>query len=537
MLPIVQLLRICGRSILFLERSKAMFARKQVVRVPHRPLRRLIALETLERRTVLAGAVTAALTDGVLTLTGDAEANSIVISSDSTTGDLLLRGAVGGDAATSIVVDGEDPADSVSLSGVTDVVLDLAGGADNVVLTDLDLAGSLTGSLGAGKDSLAIGSADSVATGVTLNDDSELAAGEVTIGGNIDLEGNGGADLLRLAEATITGDLSFAGGAGNDRVVAQGNLETNVVGGDVSIDVGAGSNVINLRNLDIGGSLTANGEDADNVDVLLRNVPIGADLTLNLSDGADTVSIVGAAGGDATNVAGDVTIAAGAGEDDINIRRLMAENVMLNAGAGDDVVDLRRLEVTAALDVRTARGDDQLTLANLETATLTIGTGGGNDTLSTLLQNVTATNAVIRTGGGNDKLDIRDSAFQDLTLRLGAGNDRLMLTDIDVEGLLQIFAAAGNDHLRLDGVEAVESLLNLGAGNDKVDVVESVFDSLATDLGAGNDHLSLAGNTVNETFDLVESAGKDMLKNRGGNDIDGLLENIKGGQGKQNGKR
>lgn len=514
-----------------------MPTRKQVARTPYRPLRRLVTLETLERRTVLAGAVTATLTDGVLTLTGDAEANSVIISSDQTAGDVLLRGAVGGDTATSIVVDGEEPVDSLSLSGVTDIVLDLRGGADSVVVTDLDLAGSLTGSLGAGQDTVIIGSNDSVNTGVTLNDESELTAGEVAIGENVDLRANGGADLLRLANATITGDLSFNGGVGNDRVVAQGNLETNMVGGDVSIEVGAGSNAVNLRNIDVGGSLTVNGEDADSVDFLLRNVPVGADLTLNLSDGTDTVTIVGAAGDEVTNVVGDVTINASAGEDAINVRRLAAENVMLDAGAGDDRVDLRNLEIAASLDVRTARGDDQLNLVNTETATLAIATGGGNDTLSTRLQNVTATSAVIRTGRGNDKLEIRDSAFQDLTLRLGAGNDRLMLTDIDVEGLLHVFGAAGNDHLRLDGVEAVESLLDLGAGNDKVDVVDSVFDSLVTDLGAGNDQLSLAGNTVNEAFNLLESDGKDILKNRGGNDIDGLLENIKSGQGKQNGKR
>lgn len=450
---------------------------------PGRLQRPAMALEMLERRTVLAGSVTASVSSGILTITGDAQANNVVISSGPTAGEVVLRGALSGNSASSATelvgdVDGDG---ELSFSGVSGIVLDLGNGADRVLVTDLDLAGGITGDLGAGNDTVTIGSSAAATRGTRLNDGGRLTAGEVTIGGDVDLSGGAGADVLRLADANVTGNLAFVGGVGNDRITVDGGGATNIVDGNVVLDVGAGDNRVDLSNLTIAGNLTVEGTEATRgVDVVLRNVAVEGDLTLNLSDAADAVVISGSGRNGLTEVGGNVIVNAGGGADFIGISRLTATNVAIDAGAGSNRINLSGIDATGAIDVVA--------------------------------------------GGGNDQVSIRGTQSASLGLDTGAGNDRISLRDVDVAGLLELLAGAGNDRVELNAVEALTASLELAAGSDRVDLIDSVFDDLSTDLGAGVDELAFRRTSVAGAFDLVTSAGRDVVRDRGGNTIPGLSD-------------
>lgn len=393
--------------------------------------RRLVGLESLERRTVLAGSVMAELsgpTGGLLTLNGDADDNQLVISGTGTPGTVVVRGALSGDDASSATKVGIST-EPVTFTNVTGIEFKLGAGDDAVLVTDLNLEGGLSGNLGAGDDRFVISGNDSTTAQMTLNDEAELEIGPVSIAGDIDLSTGAGDDVVRMV-----------GGAGDENLI---------------------------------------------------------------------------------EITGDVTLNTGANDDTIVLRRATAGSVTIAAGTSDDRVTLRGLEVAGTLSVNTGRGDDQLELRNIETATLEMATGGGDDEVSARLNNVTATTADIRTGRGSDKLEIRDSLFTALTLRLGTGNDKAALLDVQVEGTLTASGGAGNDHLSLDNVTAVDAVLNTGIGNDSIQLIDSEFDDLEMDLGDGNDRLTVEGTTAT-AFALASSKGKDMVKDRGDNEIPGL---------------
>ncbi len=107
-----------------------------------RPARRSLRLETLEDRQVLSGMVSAVVQDGNLTITGNAAPNEIAIYAGDNPGEILIAGATTtGDASGNTVVNGSHA--PVLLTGVTgNIAVNLAGGDDRVVVTNVNLAGN-----------------------------------------------------------------------------------------------------------------------------------------------------------------------------------------------------------------------------------------------------------------------------------------------------------------------------------------------------------------------------------------------------------
>src|SRR5204863_4362990 len=95
------------------------------------------------------------------------------------------------------------------------------------------------------------------------------------------------------------------------------NAQASTIGGNVTINLGAGNNALRIGNLSLtatqtgGGSLTINGGASADA-VTLNNLDLMGDLNANLGAGNDTLSITAStpAGG---TVAGDVSIDMGAG--------------------------------------------------------------------------------------------------------------------------------------------------------------------------------------------------------------------------------
>jgi hypothetical protein len=155
-------------------------------------------LEALEDRRVLDASFSVA--DGVLTVTGDSKANVVEITDDN--------------GVLTVIVDGETVPET-ELEGVTDVVLKLGNGNDDVTYTltgDLaaDTARSIEVNLGNGKDTF---------TG-TLN-------GAIGDGTSLDLTVNGqnGKDEIGITfGGTLAGALNVSASGGNGKDIVSVDL-------------------------------------------------------------------------------------------------------------------------------------------------------------------------------------------------------------------------------------------------------------------------------------------------------------------------
>jgi hypothetical protein len=189
------------------------------MKTSHRPARRpRLTLHTLERRDNPAGSVTALYSNGVLTLTGDAEANVVQISATpSTTGsEAILTGLDN----TRIVGD-------TTFEGVRAVRANLNGGGD-AIAADPGLPFALSGGL-----SVDFGAGDS-----TLN--------------------------LQPSGTLALGSLTVHSGRGTDAITLAGpDGGTNRISGPMSLKVGDGGSATTLSNLDVFGRMTLSAGDGD----------------------------------------------------------------------------------------------------------------------------------------------------------------------------------------------------------------------------------------------------------------------------------
>jgi hypothetical protein len=373
----------------------------------------------------------------MLTLTGDAEDNQVVISGTDTAGEVVISGGGGTE------VNGD--MEAVTFTDVTDVVLDLGRGADTALVTGLDLAGGLSGDLGRGADRLVISANDAAAGQIRLNDGSRPEIGSVTIGGNVDVAASSGEDVIRVVGSSdeadaagavaIAGDLMLDGGANVDEVVVRHASAANV-----SISTGWGDDHVMLRDVETEGDLsvrTGQGDDA----LDLRNI-----------------------------AAGTLEIATAGGDDEVAARlnNVTATTAEIRTGRGEDNVEIRD-SLFGELTLRLGKGNDRATLLNVEAEdALTVFGGDGNDRLA--LDGVAAAQALLNTGAGNDSIWLTDSEFDDLRINFGDGNDRLS-AEGTVANAFTLVASKGKDKVQDRGDNAIAGLEDLlgkhGRGKDK----------------------------------------------------------------------
>jgi len=402
--------------------------------------------------------VGAVLEGDTLTITGDDANNQIAIYAGDTAGDVIVAGGTDDDGETLI----NDTADPATFTGVTNVVLDLKGGDDTAVVTNLDLSGDLTADLGDGDDQLVINgtaqnadgddddgeeidddSEDDAASIITLNGNAELVAGAVSIGGDVSVTGGAGSDSVVASSATVAGDVTIDGEDGRDLL----SISDATIGGSLTANMGAGDDSVAVVSSDITGDVTVDDIEAfSRSSVMLRDVTIGGDVTLTLSDKADRVSLRNlTAGTDAGG--GAVSIDTAAGNDKVSIRNLTAADLSVLAGGGVDRVQLRGSDIAgdAAIDLGTDYGAVSVTGSTADSLDITsTSTSRG---VQVRLSNVEAVDAVLTLGGGNDLLAISGSDFETLAADLGAGRDTLLLRSNDVSTTTTLNGGDGQDRL------------------------------------------------------------------------------------------
>jgi hypothetical protein len=171
-----------------------------------------LAVEQLEDRTVLSGTVTAQLAGGVLTLTGDANANAIRVFQTGTT----LAGAtvtVAGNY-TPISVAGK-LSGFKTFTGVTDIKVSLGAGNDSLVFTNTKLSGGVDIVMGAGSDVLQMSNIQAQGT-EKLNNQFGIFIDMADSGNNNIGDGN---DIAMLGNVSMTTNgFKILAGPGSDFV-------------------------------------------------------------------------------------------------------------------------------------------------------------------------------------------------------------------------------------------------------------------------------------------------------------------------------
>lgn len=298
----------------------------------------------------------------------------------------------------------------------------------------------------------------------------EIILQGVSISGDVKADLKGGDDILAVIGATnIGGNLSVKTGAGNDAVALNGDAtgDTINVGKNVTVDLGTATTSDTFaifgntagEETTIAGNLSVKGKDGTQ-NVSLDLLTLGRSLKVDLGNGNDSVGIGTQmnAAGLKVNIAGDVGIKVGAGDDTVTL---------LNSNAG-------QVTIGKKLSVDLGHAD-----AGVDVFTATANAVVETDEVITI-----AGKASIKGGNGAQDVNIDGVTFgSDLSIKLGNDNDTADIGQlngtiaVDVEGGLAIDMGAGDDQLRLERLTiAKKSKLSGGKGTDML--TETVADSV-----------------------------------------------------------
>jgi hypothetical protein len=337
-----------------------------------RPFLRSCVAERLETRCALAGDVWVGMHNEMLVIWGDASANGVVLTYDSTTQSYRVSGTDAGGSPTTINgLDTSQPGNVVPFHGVKQVYVGTNGGDDE----------------------FSVGSPAAVDT-------------------------------------VIRQWLSIEMGDGNDKVVlGQGG---NAPGGDappamrlrtgtsVSVNLGAGDDQLALANAEIGLHLNIMAEDGnDDVSFATEFTPDGASQSVLFP-----VMVRGGAG-----------INLGGGEDELDIQNsIFQRHLNIGDGAGLAHINLDNLSISKKLDIDTGHSDDDLNINFVNARDLTIDSNNGVDDVD--LTNCRFRTMILKLGSHRDFLLLRQVRVSFLTrLEGGEGGSRLAGSSNTLRGL------------------------------------------------------------------------------------------------------
>lgn len=391
--------------------------------------RRPLQLESLERRELLAGNVTAQVTGNTLIVRGNNADNVVAI--------IQVAEGVYAVAGLDTTVNGSS-GPFVTNRPVRNITADMGKGNDLLGFSNDAVAAYELPLIEFGIDVEAI-------VGIPAEDvqafiDASTSDDEFNLPGNVSIkmgDGNDGFELLGTVGGNFVANLG--GGQNAFGLFGTSLPQRAAVGGTMSI---------------VGGSLT------DVVTILETNVA-GA-TSVVLGDGANFVTAEGAA-------FGSLSIVTGKHEDLVHIESTDIRNSLsVVTGAGNDSViahDHENGDVNVGLNefINTGAGHDYVEVEGDIGGSLTILTGDGNDGVDVFDTRIRY-NLTIDTGKGNDHsdLEVGSSSF--------SGNGGVFLEDVNVGNFAYIYLGAGNDTLDILTSRARRAYLYGGAGFDSLSV-------------------------------------------------------------------
>ncbi len=425
--------------ITFNQWSKNLIRRRRNARKP-RKTGRTLAFEPLGTR--IMPAVNAFFTSGQLTILGDAQDNTIVVSRDAA-GSLLVNG---GD----VTVRGGTP----TVANVRNVNIFGLGGNDTLALDDTNgvlPSANIFG--GRGNDTL-IGAAAA-----------DFLFGQA---GDDMLLGNGGADFLfgGAGYDVLTGgagdDQAF-GQAGNDRMIWNPGDGTDLNEG------GSGNDTVEVNGGNVAEVFTvaANGTRVrfDRVSPGPFSIDIGSseNLVVNMNGGDDSFST----SGDLANLI-NITVDGGADNDTILGSN---GNDRLLGGDGNDFIDGQQGSDTAFLGA----GDDVFQW----------DPGDGSDTV----EGQDGTDTMLFNGSSGDEIFEASPNGQRVRFTRNLGNIVMDLNDVEA---IDLNALGGADNITVNDLIATDlSVLNLDL-NDAGGTGDGKADSVIVTGTAGDDAIQIA---------------------------------------------
>jgi Ca2+-binding RTX toxin-like protein len=482
-----------------------------------RPSRRvrpvdITGLEPLDRRILPAITATFSVAQGVLTVLGDAQDNTIAVSRDAAGSILINGGAVsvlGGKATvanTSLIqIFGLDGNDNLSLNETNGALpqANIFGGAGDDIITGGSGNDQLFGQAGndtllgkGGNDLLFGGDGNDVLTGGTGNDQVFGQAGDDRLIWNP----GEGSDLNEGGAGNDTIEVNGGNGSENFTITANGtrvrfdrvnpapfaldigtaeNLVLNANGGDDTVTAGNGLAPLIQLTVDGGaGNDTVTGSDGN--DVLLggdgNDLIIGGrgnDVALmgagddtfvwNPGDGSDTVE--GQAGSDTMRFNGSNA------NEQINVSA-NGQRVRFTRDVGNVVMDLNGVE---GIDFNALGGADTITVNDLTGTDLTQlnldlagtpGSGAGDGQADSVVVNGTNGNDAVTVAGDASGVSVIGLYAKVNIKGAEAANDRLIVNTVGGDDVLDASGlSAGAIPLTVNGGDGNDVLIG-GDGND-----------------------------------------------------------------------
>lgn len=351
--------------------------------------------------------------------------------------------------------------------------------------------------------------------------------------GSLSIKGGTAGDLIQVSRLTSTG-LYIDSDAGVDNVeigtngaVSATNGFTLTLGGGgdtarinslsaayLSLEGAEGDNTmtigdLNAANSTISGLVTVHGgagNDTLNIDRLVS----GNDVIFSLGNGANALNF-GLNGIQSSS--GSFVISGGTGVDTIKLKQVyMVGNLVVNGGAGDDDINIDGSSAQGVIGISAGDGNDKVTLnAVTSLSDLSVSLGEGNNTLAGTGLNIVK-EASVSAGNGNDAISFGNAIFAlNLNIAAGGGNNGLTQTGGFVLGNIAAITGGGTDTLQFTSTSAKTVSLDTGAGIDQLIVNNVVLEHLFAVLGADNDNASLINSVLNDYSLLDGGLGADII--------------------------
>lgn len=431
-----------------------------------------LGLQPLEPRLPMAGDVSVAFRAGVLTITGDNQANDIWVGRMD--GDVVVApNPLGlGERTRLVHVRGGNvqsdngQIEAITFQGVHTLNVDLRGGDDKLSISSWPDAPrtlafrNLTANLGSGNN--------------------RLDVSDIAVQRNLTVRAAGGHDEISVTNVSVGRSLTVNAGAGDNMVT----VEDSFVQGPIVLVTGRGRDTIGVFETQSERSLSVRAGDGDNV--------------VTLEEGA-------------RSFAGRVNVTTGSGNDEVVLGDISGEAVIaVRTGGGNDIVRNTGFFQARSLNVNLGRGDNRFDLAR-----------HGN-IAPIILGPLTVTS-----GAGHDEIDIRETDVRgNLTVRAGDGDNQIrLLAGTRAWGNTLIATGRGADRVGLSNFHinpfqprGGRLTVRTGAGADEVWLLDVTTGEIDLDLGAGDDRVWIANSDLGRRRRFAGGAGRDTV-----NDVEGRL--------------
>jgi large repetitive protein len=455
--------------------------------------RKTLKFESLETRRMLAGNITVTQSGSIITLTGDALDNSVLIRDTQTGGGVIqiIGLDTPGPNSTTLPTTINSGA-SKTLSGITGIVFDFNGGGANIntgndviVLTNLTLTGGVTINSGDGNNFYGIGTFDPTQDNkVDLDFDPSLGTlteGAVSMAQGMTINMGGGANYLRVDQATFNGP----------------------VGKNLAINMGVGTTTASVGQTSVAHWAAFNeAANSGQVDLTLDHFSANY-LSVNTSIGNDSITLT-----DGTHINTTIAMSLNLGDDTVDLDGVTAGAVQVLMGQGANSYTGTGDQITSNTSIWSGAESDSVTISGGSTGSLMTALGGGGNTVS--LSNLAIANAASVGGGfgpftfNPDTITLDHVTAGSLKVTGGNGSDSVSLTTVTVAKAVDIDTGNGNDDVTIDGLSGASMWTTLDNGADTISLQNVAITGKAM-IGGGagsNTYTDNGGNSFG-TLDKV----------------------------------